>query len=182
MTIAGLPQDISRPLLAWYDAQALTLPWRGSRDPYRIWLSEIMLQQTRIAAVEPYYARFLDRFPSVQALAAAPLDEVLKAWEGLGYYARARNLHRLAQTLSNEHQGQFPSTAEALQELPGIGRYTAAAGSSTGSGNTCLGSTTTWASHSALSWGRSCARSCTYIGSSLSTGQPCILLLSRHHF
>lgn len=122
-----LPADLSALLLDWYDRTATTLPWRGSRDPYRIWLSEIMLQQTRIAAVEPYYARFLERFPTVQALAAAPLGEVLKAWEGLGYYARARNLHRLAQTLVNEYQGQFPAQVEALQQLPGIGRYTAAA-------------------------------------------------------
>lgn len=127
MTPAHLPPELPAKLLAWYDAQAHALPWRGSRDPYQICLSEIMLQQTRIAAVEPYYARFLERFPTVQALAAAPLDEVLKAWEGLGYYARARNLHRLAQTLVNEQQGQFPATAEALQQLPGIGRYTAAA-------------------------------------------------------
>ncbi|MBI3421509.1 MAG: A/G-specific adenine glycosylase [Acidobacteria bacterium] len=122
-----LPQDFSAQLLEWYDRTATALPWRGSRDPYRIWLSEIMLQQTRITAVEPYYAHFLERFPTVQALAAAPLNEVLKVWEGLGYYARARNLHRLAQTLVNEHHGQFPATAEALQQLPGIGRYTAAA-------------------------------------------------------
>lgn len=127
MTPASFPPELTIKLLEWYDAEARALPWRGSRDPYQIWLSEIMLQQTRIAAVEPYYARFLERFPTVQALAAAPLDEVLKAWEGLGYYARARNLHRLAQTLVNEYQGQFPATAEALQKLPGIGRYTAAA-------------------------------------------------------
>lgn len=127
MTSTYLSPEIPAILLEWYDNQALALPWRGNRDPYQIWLSEVMLQQTRIAAVEPYYARFLERFPTVQALAAAPLDDVLKAWEGLGYYARARNLHRLAQTLVNEHHGQFPSTAEALQKLPGIGRYTAAA-------------------------------------------------------
>lgn len=127
MTPTHLPPELPAKLLEWYDAQAHALPWRGSRDPYQIWLSEIMLQQTRIAAVEPYYARFLERFPTVQVLAAAPLDDVLKAWEGLGYYARARNLHRLAQTLVNDHQGQFPATAAALQQLPGIGRYTAAA-------------------------------------------------------
>lgn len=127
MTSAQISPELPAKLLAWYDAQAQALPWRGSRDPYQIWLSEIMLQQTRIAAVEPYYARFLERFPTVQALAAATLDEVLKAWEGLGYYARARNLHRLAQTLVNEHEGQFPVSTETLQQLPGIGRYTAAA-------------------------------------------------------
>ncbi|HEX4945236.1 MAG TPA: A/G-specific adenine glycosylase [Blastocatellia bacterium] len=118
---------ISAALLQWFDQLQIQLPWRGSRDPYRIWLSEIMLQQTRIAAVEGYYARFLERFPTLEALAAAPLDEVLKAWEGLGYYSRARNLHAFAQTIVNEHHGQFPTTAKALQELPGIGRYTAAA-------------------------------------------------------
>lgn len=114
-------------LLAWYDLAVLEMPWRGSRDPYRIWLSEVMLQQTRIAAAEPYYTRFLARFPSLAALAAAPLDEVLKCWEGLGYYARARNLHRLAQVLVAEHDSEFPTSAAELQQLPGIGRYTAAA-------------------------------------------------------
>jgi A/G-specific adenine glycosylase len=114
-------------LLSWYDREAKPMPWRGSRDPYRIWLSEVMLQQTRVATVEAYYARFLKRFPTIEALAAAPLDEVLKAWEGLGYYARARNLHRLARAVVNEHKGRFPDSAEALQQLPGVGRYTAAA-------------------------------------------------------
>lgn len=128
LTTTSLPNPaFSASLLNWFDAYPTPMPWRGSRDPYRIWLSEVMLQQTRIAAVENYYARFLDRFPTVEALAAAPLDEVLKLWEGLGYYARARNLHRLAQQIVTEHAGQFPSSAEALQQLPGIGRYTAAA-------------------------------------------------------
>ncbi len=103
------------------------MPWRGSRDPYRIWLSEVMLQQTRIATVEGYYKRFLKRFPTIKTLAAASLDDVLKSWEGLGYYARARNLHRLAQQVVGELKGRFPSSAEALRQLPGIGRYTAAA-------------------------------------------------------
>jgi A/G-specific adenine glycosylase len=120
-------QNPASALLDWFDQLQIHLPWRGSRDPYRIWLSEIMLQQTRIAAVESYYERFLERFPTMEALAAAPLDDVLKAWEGLGYYARARNLHRFAQSIVKEHGGQFPTTAEALQPLPGIGRYTAAA-------------------------------------------------------
>lgn len=122
-----IEQNPAAALLQWFDQQQVQLPWRGSRDPYRIWLSEIMLQQTRIAAVEGYYARFLERFPTIEALAAASLDEVLKCWEGLGYYTRARNLHRFAQTIVNEYAGRFPTTAEALQELPGIGRYTAAA-------------------------------------------------------
>ncbi|MBS1809574.1 MAG: A/G-specific adenine glycosylase [Acidobacteria bacterium] len=114
-------------LLEWYDQRDTPMPWRGSRDPYRIWLSEVMLQQTRIATVKDYYARFLTLFPTIEALAKASLDEVLKAWEGLGYYSRARNLHRLAQVVVNEREGQFPATPEALQQLPGIGRYTAAA-------------------------------------------------------
>ena len=120
-------QILSSALLDWFDQLQIQLPWRGSRDPYRIWLSEIMLQQTRIAAVEGYYTRFLAQFPTIEALAAAPLDEVLKWWEGLGYYTRARNLHRLANSIVNNYHGQFPTTAEALQQLPGIGRYTAAA-------------------------------------------------------
>lgn len=117
----------SAALLKWYDEEDARMPWRGSRDPYRIWLSEVMLQQTRVATVEGYYQRFLERFPTIETLAAAPLDDVLKCWEGLGYYARARNLHRLAQQVVLESNGQFPSSAEALQQLPGIGRYTAAA-------------------------------------------------------
>ena len=103
------------------------LPWQGTRDPYRVWLSEVMLQQTQVGTVLAYYARFLDRFPTVQALAAAPLDEVLGLWSGLGYYSRARNLHRAAQAVVTDHGGQFPSNALLLQTLPGIGRSTAAA-------------------------------------------------------
>jgi A/G-specific adenine glycosylase len=117
----------SAAMLKWYDSGDVPMPWRGSRDPYRVLLSEVMLQQTRIATVEKYYARFLHRFPTIQDLAAAPMDDVLKCWEGLGYYARARNLHRLAQQIVNQHTGQFPSSAETLRRLPGIGRYTAAA-------------------------------------------------------
>ncbi len=103
------------------------LPWQGTRDPYRIWLSEIMLQQTQVTTVLDYYARFLARFPDVQALAAAPLDDVLAQWSGLGYYSRARHLHRCAQLVVSEHGGRFPRSAAALVELPGIGRSTAAA-------------------------------------------------------
>ncbi len=103
------------------------LPWQASRDPYRVWLSEVMLQQTQVSTVLPYYARFLERFPDVRALAAAPLDEVLALWSGLGYYSRARNLHRCAQTVVQQHEGQFPASSSALQGLPGIGRSTAAA-------------------------------------------------------
>jgi A/G-specific adenine glycosylase len=118
-------------LLAWYDVHRRTLPWRArpgeKADPYRVWLSEIMLQQTTAAAVGPYYGKFLARWPTVKALAKAPLDDVLAAWAGLGYYARARNLHRAAQVVANEMRGVFPGTAAALRELPGIGVYTAGA-------------------------------------------------------
>jgi A/G-specific adenine glycosylase len=110
-------------LLAWYDRAAADLPWRRTRDPYPIWLSEIMLQQTQVATVIPYFERFLADFPTLEALASAPLDRVLKRWEGLGYYSRARNLHRAAQQIASN--GGFPTTAAGLQELPGIGRYTA---------------------------------------------------------
>jgi A/G-specific adenine glycosylase len=103
------------------------LPWQGTRDPYRVWLSEVMLQQTQVATVLGYYARFLERFPDVQALAAAPLDDVLAAWSGLGYYSRARNLHRCAQAVVQRHGGRFPESAAGLEALPGIGRSTAAA-------------------------------------------------------
>src|SRR5439155_13292175 len=97
------------------------LPWQRTRDPYRVWLSEIMLQQTQVATVLDYYARFLQRFPDVRALAAAPLDDVLAAWSGLGYYSRARNLHRCAGVVVQRHGGEFPRSAAALAELPGIG-------------------------------------------------------------
>ncbi len=118
-------------LLAWYDRHRRALPWRappGERsDPYGVWLSEIMLQQTTVKAVAPYYARFLARWPDVHALAAAPLDDVLKAWAGLGYYARARNLHACARAVVERHAGQFPQSEVELRTLPGIGAYTAAA-------------------------------------------------------
>ena len=118
-------------LLDWYDRHRRVLPWRappGARsDPYRVWLSEVMLQQTTVKTVGPYYVRFLTRWPDVQALAAAPLDDVLKAWAGLGYYARARNLHACARVVAERHGGVFPKTEDELQSLPGIGAYTAAA-------------------------------------------------------
>ncbi|HZT52085.1 MAG TPA: A/G-specific adenine glycosylase [Stellaceae bacterium] len=120
---------LSAALLAWYDRHRRVLPWRappGARpDPYRVWLSEIMLQQTTVAAVAPYYARFLARWPDIDALARAELDEVLHAWQGLGYYARARNLHACARAVAR--RGGFPDTEAGLRELPGIGAYTAAA-------------------------------------------------------
>jgi A/G-specific adenine glycosylase len=118
-------------LLAWYDRHRRVLPWRARRgekaDPYRVWLSEIMLQQTTVKTVAPYYARFLARWPTVAALAAASLDDVLRAWAGLGYYARARNLHACARVVVERHGGTFPSDMAALRALPGIGDYTAAA-------------------------------------------------------
>src|SRR5690606_16979884 len=103
------------------------LPWQDTRDPYRIWLSEIMLQQTQVATVVPYYHRFLERFPDVAALAAASQETVMSLWAGLGYYARARNLHRCAQAIVAEWGGRFPPDAERIASLPGIGRSTAAA-------------------------------------------------------
>jgi A/G-specific adenine glycosylase len=111
-----------RKLLAWYRKGARDLPWRRTKDPYAIWVSEIMLQQTQIATVIPYYERWMKRFPTAKALAKAPLDAVLKLWEGLGYYARARNLHKAVQQVKT-----LPKTAEAWREVPGVGAYTAAA-------------------------------------------------------
>ncbi len=118
---------IAPQLLAWWDADHADLPWRSTRDPYLIWVSEIMLQQTQITTVIPYYERWLERFPTVPELAAASLDDVLKLWEGLGYYSRARNMHAAAQTIVTEWNGRFPTTAADLQTLKGIGRYTAGA-------------------------------------------------------
>ena len=117
----------SAALLRWFQTAARPMAWRETRDPYRIWVSEIMLQQTRVETVAPYYDRFLLKFPDVRSLAAAPIDDVLKAWEGLGYYSRARNLHRTAGILVARHDGRMPPTVEALEALPGIGRSTAGA-------------------------------------------------------
>jgi A/G-specific adenine glycosylase len=125
----GTPQAAS--LLAWYDRHRRKLPWRAepgeTADPYRVWLSEIMLQQTTVKAVAPYFARFLNHFANVRALAAAPLDDVLKLWAGLGYYARARNLHACAKAVVAKYGGRFPVSEKELATLPGIGPYTAAA-------------------------------------------------------
>src|SRR3990172_6622551 len=118
---------ISRRLLAWFDRSAREMDWRETDDPYRIWVSEVMLQQTRVETVTPYYRRFLSAFPTVLALAAAPRDRVMMLWEGLGYYSRARNLHRAAQVVAREHGGRLPEDPEALATLPGIGRSTAGA-------------------------------------------------------
>jgi len=114
-------------MLAWFRVHQRDLPWRRSRDPYRIWVAEVMLQQTRIAAVLPFYHRFLARFPSLESLARASEPQVLKLWSGLGYYSRARNLHRAAKIIVARHNGQFPRARDAALELPGIGVYTAAA-------------------------------------------------------
>ncbi len=116
-----------RSLLRWYSTHARDLPWRRTADPYRVWISEIMLQQTTVTAVVPYYERFLARFPTVHCLAAAGVQDVLRLWEGLGYYSRARNIHRTARELAEARDGLFPADVDALQSLPGIGRYTAGA-------------------------------------------------------
>jgi len=115
---------IAAPLLRWFGSGARDLPWRRTRDPYAIWISEVMLQQTQIATVLPYYARWMRRFPDVGRLAKAPIDAVLKAWEGLGYYARARNLHRAAAVVARDG---FPTTRDGWEALPGVGAYTSAA-------------------------------------------------------
>ena len=118
---------LRRGLLTWFHKEARDLPWRRSHDPYSIWLSEIMLQQTRVDQGTPYYERFIAAFPDVHALAAASSAQVLKLWEGLGYYGRARNLHRAAKIVARERDGVFPTSAEEWQALPGVGRYTAGA-------------------------------------------------------
>ncbi|HEY3325746.1 MAG TPA: A/G-specific adenine glycosylase [Novimethylophilus sp.] len=121
-------QNFARKLIAWQQTHGRhTLPWQNTRDPYAIWVSEIMLQQTQVSAVIPYYQRFMARFPDIANLAAADQDAVLQHWSGLGYYSRARNLHRAAQLVVELHRGQFPQSVDAVQALPGIGRSTAAA-------------------------------------------------------
>ncbi len=131
MARKGPERNRARELLNWYDAHARVLPWRARpgevADPYRVWLSEIMLQQTTVQAVKAYFEKFVGLWPSVDALAAAPLDDVLKAWAGLGYYARARNLHACAKEVASSFGGRFPETEEGLRSLPGIGPYTAGA-------------------------------------------------------
>ena len=130
---ANAPSDdgdlrpIRAPLLRWYDANKRDLPWRRTRDPYAIWISEAMLQQTRVETVIPYWERFLDAFPDVHALADADLDSVYAVWTGLGYYSRARNLKHAAESIVRDHEGRLPDTAEGLETLKGIGRYTAGA-------------------------------------------------------
>ncbi len=119
--------EIVEPLIAWYEKEKRDLPWRQTKEPYPIWLSEIMLQQTRVEAVKPYYKRFLEELPDVEALANVPEDRLLKLWEGLGYYNRARNLKKGAQQIMAEYEGEFPKTYEEILSLSGIGAYTAGA-------------------------------------------------------
>ncbi|MEK9577665.1 MAG: A/G-specific adenine glycosylase, partial [Halieaceae bacterium] len=120
--------SFSERLLSWFDEYGRTsLPWQQDKTPYRVWVSEIMLQQTQVSTVIPYYTRFMSVYPSVTDLAKAPLDDVLSLWTGLGYYARARNMHRAAQIVVSDFGGEFPSSVEALETLPGIGRSTAGA-------------------------------------------------------
>ena len=126
--MSGLGQRLADVVVHWQATHGRnTLPWQNTRDPYRVWLSEIMLQQTQVSTVLDYYPRFLARFPDVAALAAADADDVLALWSGLGYYSRARNLHACARQVVALHQGAFPRSAQMLQTLPGIGRSTAAA-------------------------------------------------------
>ncbi len=119
--------SLRQNLLGFFDARARNLPWRESADPYQVWISEIMLQQTRVDTAVPYYRRWMERFPTVDSLAAAPLDSVLEAWAGLGYYSRARNLHRAASIVREHHDGALPGDLDGLRALPGIGEYTAGA-------------------------------------------------------
>lgn len=122
-----LLSEIPQPLLHWYDANARILPWREESTPYRVWVSEIMLQQTRVEAVKPYFERFLQALPSIPVLAAAPEEQILKLWEGLGYYNRVRNLQKASQTVMQQYGGELPASYETLLTLPGIGSYTAGA-------------------------------------------------------
>ncbi len=125
---APSPAGLQSALLKWFAAHRRDLPWRAEpRDPYHVWLSETMLQQTQVATVIPYFRRWLQRFPTLKDLAEAPIDDALKLWEGLGYYARARNLHRAAQVVMRDYDGRIPDTVEQLLKLPGVGRYTAGA-------------------------------------------------------
>ena len=125
----------AKPLIDWYKTAARPLPWRETSDPYFIWISEIILQQTRVAQGSNYYLRFIQQFPDVQSLANASLDQVLKQWEGLGYYARARNLHHAAKEVVNERSGNFPTHYKEWEKLKGIGPYTARAIGSIANGN-----------------------------------------------
>lgn len=125
--VPSSPTAFRRALLAWYDAEARDLPWRNTLDPYRVWVSEVMLQQTRVETVVPYYLRWMERFPDLESLAEAPEEEVLGAWAGLGYYSRARNLHRGVQVVRERYDGAVPADPVELRALPGVGEYTAGA-------------------------------------------------------
>lgn len=127
LTLTERLEAAKGPLLSWYQGNKRDLPWRENRDAYRIWISEIMLQQTRVEAVKPYFARFMEHFPTVQALAACEEEELFKCWEGLGYYSRARNLKKAAELIVSEYDGKLPADHKALLALPGIGSYTAGA-------------------------------------------------------
>ena len=125
--IAVVPRSLVRSLVGWYRRNRRDLPWRRTRDPYRIWIAEVMLQQTTVRAVVPYYGRFLRRFPTLRALSRAPLSALLATWSGLGYYKRARNLRAAARLIARRHKGRFPADPQAARALPGVGRYTAGA-------------------------------------------------------
>ena len=127
---AGQRRELRRSLLRWYRRHRRDLPWRRTDDPYAVWVSEVMLQQTRVVTARGYYERFLARFPTVTDLAVAEESEVLKLWEGMGYYSRARNLHRAARAVVADHDGRLPDSYAGLIDLPGVGPYTAAAVSS----------------------------------------------------
>ena len=131
-------QDIAQPLLRWFDENKRILPFRTQKTPYRVWVSEATPQQTRVAAVLPYYERFMQALPTVQALAACPPEKLAKLWEGLGYYSRARNLQKAAQAVVEQHGGELPANYEALRALPGIGDYTAGAVASLAFGLPCV--------------------------------------------
>ena len=125
--MTALPPIVARLLLEWYQHHRRQLPWRGDPDPYHVWLSEVMLQQTQVATVKSYYRRWLERFPTISHVARASQDQILKAWEGLGYYRRARQFHSACRTIEHDHAGQFPTDPETFRQLPGVGPYTFAA-------------------------------------------------------
>lgn len=130
--------DLTKSLILWFEQHKRDLPWRRTKNPYHIWISEVMLQQTQVATVIPYYERFLEKFPTIEALAKADVNELMKVWEGLGYYARARHLHAAAQQILSEHRGELPRTRAALRRLKGFGNYTSASVASLAFGEDCL--------------------------------------------
>jgi len=127
MSNSGLTHSVSERLLRWYSENRAEMPWRGCDNPYAIWLSEVMLQQTQIRSVIPYWHKFMDHYPDISTLASADEDAVLEDWAGLGYYSRGRNLHKAAQQIMTLHEGQFPRDPEEVRSLPGVGEYTTAA-------------------------------------------------------